>query len=517
MSISRTIAKNTLFNFINTAASTAISFVISILLARGLGVEDYGLYTFLMWFLSLIGLIINLGLGEMARRFIAEAIGQGKPETAIGIARLSLFLRLVATLVLSAIIYVLSGYLTNVFTDVNQGVYFILVLLVFLPDSIDNIIGSIYNGYQNYEYGAYLVMGTSPLRLAGVIAMLSLGYGVEQIILVSAGISFITFICNIFLVRRLIPLRSLFTTRLEAGVRKEALKYSMALMGIQGVNYFIWSQAEVLFLGIYCTIEDIAYYNLAFKLPRMVITLVPYVFGRVLLPTVAEQVGKGDMDKVRTIYATSARYLMMLTFPIVAGGIVLASPLIDVIYGSEYQPAIALMQIIFIPFSTIGLTHASTSIIFGINKPSFILKTGIPVILASIGLYLWAIPRYGVMGAAVAGSIPRISVFFIYNYYVYKKIGVHWPIGDTIRIILSSGIMGGAVYGIWRLLGDAPALYVGIPAGVIIFLAALLATRFVTQQEIDILRKAERRIPSPVRGTYVSAINFIEKFSRKGT
>ena len=515
MSISRTIAKNTLFNFINTAASTAISFVVSILLARGLGVEEYGLYTFLMWFLSLAGLIINLGLGEMTRRFIAEAIGQGKPQTAIGIARLSLFIRLIATLILAAIIYFSSNALTGVFTEVNDGVYFLLVLLVFLPDSIDNIFGSIYNGYQNYEYGAYLVLGTSPLRLGGVIAMLALGYGVEEIILVSAGISFIAFLCNIFFVRRLIPLRALFTTRLEPGVRKEALKYSAALMGVQGVSYFVWSQAEVLFLGIYTSIEDIAYYNLAFKFPRMIITLIPYVFGRVLLPTVAEQFGKGDMDKVRAIYITSARYLMMLTFPIVAGGIILAQSLISVIYGPEYQPAVALMQVIFIPFSTIGLTHASTSIIFGINKPSFILKTGIPVILAGIGLYLWAIPRWGVMGAAIAGSIPRIAVFFIYNYYVYKKIGVHWPIGDTVRIILASGIMGGAVFGIQYFLGDAPGLYIGIPAGAIVFFIALIALRFMTRQEIGLLRKAERRIPPAVRGGYASVINLIEKLSRR--
>lgn len=391
-----------------------------------------------------------------------------------------------------------------------------LVALTLFPQMVTTTIASIFTGFQNYEYNAYVDLVISPLRLVGIFVMMAMGYGVEEIMLMLVGLFFLGLLLQIYFLNRLMPLGSLVSgVKLDSGVRKDAIKYAMTLMGTQGLNYFIWSQAEVLFLGLYCTIEDIAYYNLAFKIPRMVITLIPYVFGRVLLPTVAEQFGKGDMDKIKTIYITSARYLMMLTFPIVVGGIVLAAPLINVLYGLEYQPSIALMQIIFIPFSTIGLTHASTSIIYGINKPSFILKTGIPLVIISIGLYLWAVPRYGVMGAAVAGSIPRISVFFIYNYYVYRKIGVHWPFGDTIRVIAASGIMGAAVFGIRSFTNDTLSLVIGIIFGAIIFLITLIALRFVTQQEIGLLRKFQKRIPSAFKGKYSTMVNLVETFARK--
>ncbi len=515
MGISKTVAKNTLFNFINIAATAVISFVISILLARGLGVEQYGLYTFLMWFLSLAGLGVNLGLGEMIRRYIAEAIGQGNRPTTIGITQLSLIIRCAAAVLLALLIVGFSGYLMQVFTEVNSAVFFMLIALVLLPDSVDNLVKSIYAGFQRYEYGAYVVLGTSPLRLVGIVVLLALGYGVEEIIILTAGVMCIAVFGHIFFVRRLMPLRSLVSkSHLDPGVRKSAIKYSLTLTGIQGVNYFTWSQAEVLFLGLFCSIADIAYYNLAFKIPRMVISMVPLVFGSVLLPTVAEQFGRGDIDKVKVIYITSARYLMMLTFPIVVGGIILAAPIIHVIYGLEYQPAVALMQVVFIPFSTMGLAHASTSIIFGINKPSFILKSGIIVIIVSIGLYLWMIPAYGVMGAAIAGSVPRIAVFFIYNFYVYKKLDVHWPIGDSIRIIVASLVMGAAVYGLQYSVNDALSLAIGIPCGVLVYFLVLITLRFPTQQEISMLRKVEKQVPSVVRSTYTSIINLINRFAR---
>ncbi|OGO06308.1 MAG: hypothetical protein A2Y92_04340, partial [Chloroflexi bacterium RBG_13_57_8] len=393
-----------------------------------------------MWFASLGALVVNLGLGEMSRRYIAEALGKGNQADARGIVQLPLVIRGSAALLVCLVIIGLSGYLTTVFKEVhNNSTYFMLVALALLPGVMNDAIGSIFAGFQKYEYGAYAGLLMSPLRLVGVIILTALGYGVMEIFLMTAILGFLGIFVGIFFLRRLVPLRALFSkSGMDPQVRKDALRYSFTFIGIQAVSYMIWSQAEVLFLGLFTTAQAIGFYNLAFRIPQVTVNLVPFVFGRVLLPTVAEQFGRGDMNKVRAIYVTSARYLMMLTFPLVAGGIALASPIIHVFYGQEYQPSIALMQIVFVPFSMMGLIHASTSVIYGINKPSYIFKTGLIVMLVSIGLYLWLIPRYGVTGAALASSVPRIAVFPIYNYYVYKKIGVHWPVGDSIRVVLSA-------------------------------------------------------------------------------
>jgi peptidoglycan biosynthesis protein MviN/MurJ (putative lipid II flippase) len=127
------------------------------------------------------------------------------------------------------------------------------------------------------------------------------------------------------------------------------------------------------------------------------------------------------------------------------------------------------------------------------------------------------IPRYGVMGAAIASSVPRIAVFPIYNYYVYKKIGVHWPIGDSIRVVLASVITGAAAYGIQRFFSGLPGLVVGILLGVLIYFLALLVFGFVTSQEIILLRKVEKRFPSAIRGKYSSIVSMVETFTSKNS
>src|SRR4030067_2455230 len=98
MSIAETIAKNTFFGFIATAFDAVAMLVVGIVLARNLGTEQYGLYSLMMWFLSLAGPIVNLGIREMKKRFVAEAIGQHNKRAVAGIVRFSLVVRVSAGL-----------------------------------------------------------------------------------------------------------------------------------------------------------------------------------------------------------------------------------------------------------------------------------------------------------------------------------------------------------------------------------------------------------------------------------
>jgi len=349
-----------------------------------------------------------------------------------------------------------------------------------------------------------------------IIVLLTMGYGVKEILLLALGISTLAVIMGCFLLSRIFPIKDLFVPALlEPDRRKSALKFSIAAMAIIGVDYFLWQQAEVMFLGIYQPIEQVGFYRMAHRIPAMMIALVPFVLGRVLLPAVSEQYGKGNMDKIKAIFTTSGRYLMMLSLPIATAGIALARPLIIVLFGQEYEPAAVLMQAIFIPFATRGIIHAVTSVIYGIREPVFLLKIGVILIVISIGLNLWLIPKIGTMGAVIATSIPRILAIPLYINFISKKIKVSWPLGDTLRIAVASVIMGAIVFGIQYFISDILGLVLGILAGIITYAAGILILRLITNQDIRILKQIEKKVPSIFRKSFSGIIGFLSKFARK--
>ena len=123
MSIAQTIAKNSLFNFIAMVTDAVSTFIIGIMLARHLGTEQYGLYVLMMWFLSLAAFALTLGMTEMTKRFLAEAMGQRNINTVKGLVRINLVIRGSAVLITSGLIIALSSLLTRLFNVPSDNIF----------------------------------------------------------------------------------------------------------------------------------------------------------------------------------------------------------------------------------------------------------------------------------------------------------------------------------------------------------------------------------------------------------
>ena len=516
MNVVRTIAKNSLFSFITTALNTLSIFIVGIVLARYLGAEEYGKYAFMMWFITLAILVANLGIGEMTKRFIAEALGQQNARKRKGIVQLALVARISISLIVSLLIITLSGPLAKSFNMSADQTLFIIVGASILPYMLYFTFSNIFAGFQKYEYTTWLELVVSPLRVVLVIILIVLGVGVREILIMYAVVWAVGIFFGLFLTNRLEPLHDLFLpSLLETVERRDALKYSLAALGIIGMDYFLWQNAEVIFLGIYRPVVEVGYYNIACKVPASLVTIIPFVFGQVLLPAVSEQFGKGDIEKIKKIYVAAARYLMILSLPLATLGIALAKPIIHSLFGSEYAPAIILMQVIFIPFALRGLTFAVSSIIYGIKEPGYLLKIGAVLVLMSIGLNLWLIPEHGALGAVIATSIPRVIALPIYIFFVSRKINTSWPMGDTFKIGLASIVAGSAAFAAqYYLDSNILSLCIGIAVGIITFILTILVIGVVTTNDLTILKQMDQRLPVSLRKGLDVIIRVMGKFAR---
>jgi O-antigen/teichoic acid export membrane protein len=501
MSVATTIAKNSLFQFFTSVLGTAAMFIVSVVLARYLGAEQYGVYSFMMWFLSLAMLIADMGVGEMTKRFVAEETGRRDPHATKGIIRLSLIVRGSVSLVVSLLIVGLSVALAGWFHMKGHQVYFMLVGAALFPYMLVWTLINVFAGFQKYEYSTWLELVVSPFRVALVIVLMALGYGVKEILIMYAAVWVAGLFTALVLTRRIVPLKDLVSpSLLEPSKRKDALKYSVAAMGLLGVDYVLWANAEVMFLGLYRPVTEVGFYNVAYKIPVVLVTLIPFVFGQVLLPTISEQFGRGDMDKIRRIYLTASRILMVLSFPLATVGIALARPTINLLFGAEYTPAIILMQIVLVPFALRGLTYAVSSVIYGIKEPAYLVKIGVVLVAVSLGLSFWLIPRYGAMGAVIATSIPRAISLPVYVVFVSKRINAPWPMRDTLRIASAAMCAGLAAFAVqYYLESNLVSLCVGVAVSIVAYVAILLVLKVVKTSDLDVLKQVEKRLPSWMR------------------
>ena len=71
----RPLALNTLYSGLGLYAEYAATLVVSIVVARRLGPDDYGIYTLLMWVVAVGVAIANNGLITGVMKFIGESRG----------------------------------------------------------------------------------------------------------------------------------------------------------------------------------------------------------------------------------------------------------------------------------------------------------------------------------------------------------------------------------------------------------------------------------------------------------
>ena len=516
MSVTRTIAKNTAYNFVITGTDTVFNLCVGILLARFLGPAEYGFYSFVIWFIYFVALLVNLGLGQMVIRFIAEALGRKNEVEVKSLVSIALQFRFLAAALFVIIIIAFAGYWSDIFGYPDRQIIFIILALGIIPQVLNFLMISIFSGFQKYEYGAYLVLATSPLRALGIVIVVVLGLGVREVLFASITAWVLGVFIGLFLLRRLIPLDSILARPRLTPDMKRALKYAMIMMGVMGVTYFMAQRAEILFLGIFHPGEAVGFYTIAFLISGATIGLVLQVFSTVLIPAVSEQVGRGDMDRVRAIYLTSARYLMILGAPLAIGGIVLAGPIIRIVYGFEYEPAIPLVQILFIPFAFLAISHAATSVILGVNRPSFVLKVGIVMVILSLGLELWLIPIYGATGAAIGSSVARIIMPILFIRFASRECQAPWPIKDTLKILIAALIMGAITFAIEQQISRSIiSIVVLVPLGVVIHFALIIALNVIQEQDINTLRQIQSSMPRFLRGSYGGLVSLVESLVKK--
>lgn len=511
MAIAERIARNTFFNFVATAVNVCLAMVLSIVLARVLGIEEYGIYSFFIWVITLTGFAVNLGLGSMANKYVSEALGRRNEAEARGVIRLALLGRLIAALVLAGLILALASRLTHLFGK-GETVHYMLVACTVLPYTLDMLFASTCMGFQRFQYIAYHAMATTPLRVALSVLLVALGFGVVALLIVNLVTFLVGIAVGLFLVGRLTSLKKVLSQKqLGRETRAKAIKFSLAMAGVMAAGYLLWERAEVFFLGLYRPAEEVGFYILAFKLPTLAMALVPIVFSAVLMPAVSEQFGRNDMAKVRSIYVVSAKYLTMLAMPLAIGLVVLAEPLVNLMYGADYRPVILLMRIVCIPIAIYALLGGTSAVIIGINRPSYALKVGVILAALSVGINFLLVPRYGALGAAAGTSAVQVLAFPAYVWYVNRQIGALWPLRDTLGTALASCVMGLALFLLYHYLGTAWALALAIPVGSGLYFAGLVLFAVLRDEDVTFLHRAQPLLPGSLRKNYGAAVGLAER------
>ena len=302
MSLTRSVAHNTLYQMAGRLASIVLALLVFVMVARHLGVDGYGSLTTATAFLQFFATVVDMGLYV----FLAKSLGEpGVDEEAL--VSNVFTLRLISAVVilgLAPLVVLIFPYPPIVKLAV------IALSLSSLFVTLTQVLAGIFQ--KTFRTGRFIsgeVIGRMVLVGMTLLAV-SRGVGIIGIVWTMVLSSFITFAITAFWARRLVRFRLAFDAVLWK--RIVAMTWPIALSVIFNVVYF---KADTIILSLFYPAYDVGIYGAPYKVFEAFISF-PALFAGLLTPILATAF-LTDRARFARILQRGFEILLMSALPIV--------------------------------------------------------------------------------------------------------------------------------------------------------------------------------------------------------
>lgn len=426
-------AKGTIWKLLERFIGRGISLVISVVLARLLTPDDYGVIALTTVFTNLSEILIDAGFGTaLIRKKEAD------DEDFACIFTISCGISVVLYVVLFFAAPFVSGYYER---PELTAVLRVMSLVLFIQ-----AFASTRNAFVNRNMQFKLLMKCNMVAAvisgAAGITMAYLGMGVWALVLQR-------------LLQQLIITVLLFIKvkwkpklKFDSEKFKNLFGFSAGVIGASLVNY-VENCVNSLVVGKHYSVSDLGYVDKATILPEQISLNSFGAMTNVLLPTVSSY--QSDIDRLRLVIRKVVRYTSYVMLPVMLGMLVVSREAIIVLFTEKWLPSASMMQFICIYYIATPLMLIDVQIFFGLGHSNIRLKTEIYriiFILAGVVLCCFVFDfeiKYLSMTNAIAAGLGTL----VTHLEVKKLIGYTLTdrLKDTYKSLISALVMCAVVMG----------------------------------------------------------------------
>lgn len=443
-----------------------------VLIARSFGPADQGKYSTALAFAALFSVAIDFGAAAVLTREIAR-------DTAKASSYLShiLFFRVCAGILSYGVIMitvVLAGY--------SKELQFLIALasISMVLDMISTAVWAVFRGFQNFKYEGRAIISTNLVMVCGGTALILFKAPLYSLvaILILASLSNVCY--GFFL------LFTKYHTRLDFRIQLPLLKKILLLaLPFAGAAVFsrIYTNADLVFLSRISGELHAGWYSAANK-AILALQFVPAAISGALYPALSRYY-EHEPTRIGELFARTLTLLILFVMPMATGIAILAQPIVDFFYGTQYGPTVLVLQILSCALFFAFLIFPLGVVIAATNRQ--ILNTLVLAGAACINIAgNWLlIPLFGLLGAAWISSVTYGFIFLVemvvtWNYW---KTQTTFLLKKFLKILVSCLVMSGVLI----VIKSSVFLPLLIVIGVIVYCVGLFLFRAITMAELQTL------------------------------
>ncbi|HRA67210.1 MAG TPA: flippase [Caldilinea sp.] len=475
---SATILKNASIITLGAMMLKLINFVYNVAVVRQLGDAGYGQFATVVSFVGLFGIFAELGISQYVMREIAR-----HPEKSNDLFWNLVFIRLalaavgVAGITAAAVAY---GYPP----ELVQGVA--LYTLTFVWASLHAPVETLLTANEKFNY-------VTSMSVVGQITTITLGAVVLYndwgfIALIGVGLIAMAppTLLGIWGVRRHHLLHRPISLHLR--MWPEMIRRGLPF-GFISLSLTIAFTVDSVMLSRFEAAEVVGWYSAAYNLARSLLFFFDGI-SVAMVPTLSRAY-LTDTHLVQRWYFRSVKVILLMGLPIATGSTIIALPLFLFLYGDQYLPAVLAFQIIVWDVPLLLFTSFCGNMTTVVGQERAAARIYFSAAIANVILNLLLIPTFSLYGAAVATLLTDLAAAVQFYWVLGRRLELPNLSSIAARVALSCGSMA-AILLVLQWAGAA--LWVLIPAGMVVYLVMVLLTQILDEEERRLVVRVVNRL-----------------------
>ena len=477
--------------FIISIIAAFLGYLVRLILAKNLTVEQFGLFYAVFAFIALLSLIKTFGYDRALIKFIPEFSHEKRGDKIKSSIIYVSIIQLITNTIIILLVYLLANYLSIHFFKAEEASLILKLLAIgFFIDSFVVIIKFCFQGFKKMVL--FSVLDLIRMLSLVVITLIGINMGLG---LLSPAVAYLLaplillFIFGFIFVKKVFP--EIFKVNLILDIKlfKKISKYSLFIM-LTRSGVLVLGHTDSLMLTYFLGISAVGLYNVALPTSKILIYF-PLAIGSILLPVTSELWVKRKRLILREGMESLYKYSMIIILPLALIMVSFTDLILLVLFGKEYVPASLALKILSIGAIFITLHQINANFFSGIGKPQIHSKIIYSAVLFNLAGNLILIPLLGIVGAAITTSVSYLLMMVVGLTKIKRFIKISLPIGSWLKTLISGLIF---TFSIW-VLKKMIFLNVWIESLIIltisgiIYLAMLFILRILTITEAKELYK----------------------------
>lgn len=382
-----------------------LNFSAQILTVRYLTKVDYGAFAYALAVVTMATSVNLLGLGRAVSRFVPIYHERGDYDSMFGTVILAVGSIVGCGLALIVLAFGLEGALGARVASDPLAVGLLLVLIALAPlGALDRVFQGVVAALASPRavFFRRYVLGPS-LRLAAILIVLLVQGSVYLLATCYLVAGVLGVVIYVLILHRVLRERGLFQRFHLKSVRlpvREIFGFGVPLLTTD-VSLILKTTMAVLILDHFRGAAEVADFRVVVPVAGLNLVVLQS-FKILFMPAASRLYERKDTVGLNDLYWQSAIWITVVTFPIFAACFFLAEPLTTWLFGDRYATSHSPLVVLAIGSYFSAAAGLNTYALQVYARVRFITCINVLTTLVGLTLNLYLIPRYGVMGAAIA-------------------------------------------------------------------------------------------------------------------